>query len=244
MSAPSVKHIAASDIPGLGQAMLGGYFGGVYHLNGEERALVVAPRENEFPAQWWDRPGARANVRAAKSYIDGMANTKAMAEAGSAVAARVLGMLIGGETGWHIPARDELLILQVNLLQVERFQRFGEQAFSGASCSAEYWSSTQKASGNAWCLHLLPWCTPSTNWTFKEKWVRPVKSLPIIREPNAKDLAGSGSIVGHIPVVRHTADQLQAILERFINEDSGRFYGRTADLAIELAAIQAGGAAC
>ena len=244
MRAPHIKPIAERELPGLGQAMQGGYYAGRYYLHGEERALVVAPRDIELPAQWWDRPGARANVRAAKSYIDGMANTTAMAEAGSAVAARVLGMLIGGQTGWHIPARDELLILQVNLLQVERFQRFGEEAFSGASCSAEYWSSTQKASGNAWCLHLLPWCTPSTNWTFKEKWVRPVKSVPIIREPNAKDVAGSGSIVGHIPVVRHTADQLQAILERFINEDSGRFYGRTSDLAIELAGVQAGGAAC
>jgi hypothetical protein len=221
----------------VGQPFAGGYFAGRYFLGAEERALVVADRSATFAGQWWDRDGPRPNIRGAQHYMDGMANTQAMAEAGSAAAAKVLRMRIGGVGGWHIPARDELLVMQVNLLQVDDFGRDGAQGFGDLRSSGEYWSSTQKNAGSAWNLHMLPWCVPSTNWGFKEKMIRPVRSVPIIREPDATDLPDEGRIVGRIDLVSLGNNQIEAVLDRFINEDSGRFYGRTDDLIGELRAL-------
>lgn len=234
------KGMVIATTPRIGQPFAGGYFAGRYYLHGEERALVVSDRSATFLAQWWDREGPRQNIRSAQHYMDGMTNTKAMAEAGSAAAARVLRMRIGGVGGWHIPARDELLVMQVNLLQVEEFQRGGHQAFSDPYSIGEYWSSTQKGAGSAWCLHILPWSTPHTNWATKLKLIRPVKSVPIIREPDATDLPTEDRIVGRIDLSRQTIGQIEAVLERFINEDAGRFYGRTAELAAALAGIAEG----
>lgn len=217
-------------MPKIGQAFAGGYFAGRYFLGNEERALVVSDRSAIFSAQWWDRDGPRPNIRGAQHYMDGMANTKAMAEAGSAAAAKVLRMRIGGFGGWHIPARDELLVMQVNLLQVDDFDRDGSQGFSDRWSIGEYWSSTQKNAGSAWNLHMLPWCVPSTNWGFKEKLIRPVRSVPITREPDATDLPSEERIVGRIDLASLGNSQIEAVLDRFINEDSGRFYGRTDDL--------------
>ena len=229
--------VASASLPGLGQPFAGGYFAGRYFLRGEERALVVADRASEFAAQWWDRTGPRPNIREAQDYMDGQANTKAMAEAGCVVATKVLRMHIGGHGGWHIPARDELLVMQVNLLQLEAFQRGGSQQFSNYGCLGEFWSSTQKAAGSAWCLHMLPWCVPSTNWATKVKGIRPVRSIPIIHEPDAIDLPTEGVIVDRIQLPRQPASQLEEILGRFINEDSGRFYGRTTDLVEALTGL-------
>lgn len=235
------REASAFTLPQIGQPYARGYFAGRYFLGNEERALVVADRSATFLAPWWDRSGPRPNIRGAQHYMDGLANTKAMAEAGSAAAAKVLSMRIGGITGWHIPARDELLVMQVNLLQIDDFSRDGSQGFSDRRRIGEYWSSTQKNAGSAWNLHMLPWCVPSTNWGFKEKLIRPVRSVPIIREPNATSLPTEDRIVGRIDIGRQSTGQIEAVLERFINEDTGRFYGRTDDLVSQLANL--GGAA-
>jgi hypothetical protein len=229
--------VRAGALPALGQPFAGGYFAGRYFLRGEERALVVADRACEFAAQWWDRTGPRPNIRGAQDYMDGMVNTMAMAEAGCAVATKVLRLHIGGHGGWHIPARDELLVMQVNLLQLEAFQRDGSQRFSDPRSLGVYWSSTQRSAGSAWNLHMLPWCTPDTNWATKVKLVRPVRSIPIIHEPDAMDLPAEGVIVDRIQLPRHSSRQLEEILGRFINEDSGRFYGRTTDLVEALTGL-------
>lgn len=88
--------------------------------------------------------------------------------------------------------------------------------------------------------HLQPWCTPDTNWTSKEKAVRPVRTLPI----------KSGAFV-HAPStdapltdtdLHGLANQaaVASVIERFVNEDAGKFYGRTDALVAELAAIAGG----
>ncbi|MNG16556.1 hypothetical protein D3C84_1004840 [compost metagenome] len=51
------------------------------------------------------------------------------------------------------------------------------------------------------------------------------------------DLPAEGVIVDRIPLPRHAPAQLEEILGRFINEDSGRFYGRTTDLVEQLVSL-------
>lgn len=237
--------ISPAALPAIGQPFAGGFYAGRLFFGGIEHALIDAGREFEQPAQWWDRAGPRLNIRASKSYHDGLANTRAMAEAGSAVAQKVLAMTIRGHRGWHIPAIEELQVMRANLLQLEPWGKHLPADGAGGPAQAfalrEYWSSTQKSSaGSAWCLHMLPWCTPDTNWTSKEKAVRPVSTLPI----------KSGAFV-HAPStdapktetdLRGLANQaaVASVIERFVNEDSGKFYGRADALVAELAAIAGG----
>lgn len=233
------RAVSSAGLPALGQPFGGGFYAGRYFLRGEERALVVADQSAGFVGQWWDAMGPRPSIEA-QDFLDGMANTRAMAAAGSAAAAKVLLMRSNGQGEWHIPARDELVLLQVNLLQLAAFQFGGEQALRMPLTYGEYWSSTQKRSGRtglAWCLNMKPGCTADTNWAIREKMIRPVRSIPIIPEPDAMDLPAEGVIVDRIPFAGYPAGRLTEILERFINEDAGRFYGRTEDLVAELNAL-------
>ncbi|WP_277592944.1 hypothetical protein [Pseudomonas chlororaphis] len=237
------REISPAALPAIGQPFAGGFYAGRLFFDGVEHALIDAGREFEKDAQWWDRPGPHLNIRGSKSYYDGMANTRAMAEAGSAIAQKVLGMSIRGHRGWHIPAIEELQVMRANLLQLEAWGKHWPIQGAGGPAQAfalrEYWSSTQKpTAGSSWCLHMLPWCVPDTNWSSKEKGVRPVKVLPIkanafVHEP-AGDFAPTAA-----PVLRGLAESAEVaqVLEQFINEDTGRFYGRTEDLVARLALI-------
>ncbi|NDU91584.1 MAG: DUF1566 domain-containing protein [Ferrovum sp.] len=90
--------------------MQGGFFAGLIRSNGEIRALILAPKAlgEKAPSIWIpdyeDVPGA-------KSFHDGMANTKAMAEAGSKLAKWALDLDIDGFNDYYIPALDEQEIL-------------------------------------------------------------------------------------------------------------------------------------
>jgi hypothetical protein len=97
----------------LGAMMDGGYYAGHIHIDGQLFALIVAPKvAGEFNAEWIadykDVPGAT-------SYYDGLANTIAMAEAGSELANLVRSLDIGGNKDWYIPSQDELEIIYRNL---------------------------------------------------------------------------------------------------------------------------------
>lgn len=104
----------AAQIPTvIGTVCEGGFYAGLFQIDGQQYALIVAPKmEGETSGKWGeygqDVPGAR-------SYNDGRANTLAMAEAGSALAQWALGLNIGGYADWYIPSRDELEILYRNL---------------------------------------------------------------------------------------------------------------------------------
>ena len=98
----------------LGTAMGGGFYAGRIRIGDQVFALIVAPKadgEHE-DAPWNDTYNA---VDGAKSYFDGIANTDAMADAGSELAKWARGLRIGGHDDWYLPSQDELEIIYRNL---------------------------------------------------------------------------------------------------------------------------------
>ena len=98
----------------LGTAMGGGFYAGRIRIGDQVFALIVAPKadgEHE-DAPWND---TYSTVDGAKSYFDGLANTDAMAGAGSELAKWARGLRIGGHDDWYLPSQDELEIIYRNL---------------------------------------------------------------------------------------------------------------------------------
>lgn len=90
---------------------------------------------------------------------------------------------------------------------------------------------------SSWCLHMLPWRVPTTNWATKCKGIRPVRTLLISQDaflhaPSADAVFPNADLCG-------LANQqaVATVLERFVNEDARRFYGRTESLLAELPAL-------
>lgn len=94
----------------IGTPLQGGFYAGLFLFDGAPYALVVAPKAlgEIAPAPWLDRYEL---VPGADSCVDGLANTLAMAEAGSALAKSALALQIDGFTDWYLPSRDELELL-------------------------------------------------------------------------------------------------------------------------------------
>jgi hypothetical protein len=96
-----------------GTPMEGGFFGGNFTHAGTNYALIVAPKaEGQSGGIWIPR---NKDVPGAKSYNDGIANTMAMAEAGSKIAQWALALRIADCADWYLPSQDELEILYRNL---------------------------------------------------------------------------------------------------------------------------------
>jgi len=90
----------------FGAPFEGGFYGGKIRNGVAIFAIVWAPKaEGENKGKWMD---AYTDVQGATSCFDSMANTRAMAEAGSDIAKQALKANIGGHTDWCIPARDVL----------------------------------------------------------------------------------------------------------------------------------------
>ena len=237
------RAINPAALPAVGQPLAGSFFAGRLFFDGAEHAVIDAGRDFEVAAHWWQEEGPRPRIRGATSRFDGMANTRAMAAEGSAIAREVLGMNIRGTWGWHIPSIEELQVLRCNLLQLPEWGLDGSYTVRGATQAfglSEYWTSSQKANAaTAWCLHMLPWCVPDTNWVSKCKGIRPVRTLLISQEAFVHEPSTDAAVPG--ADLRGLANQqaVSAGLERFVNEDAGRFYGRTESLAAELAALAA-----
>lgn len=93
----------------IGTPMEGGYFAGLIRQEAEIYGLIVAPKDaGEHKSTIWI-PRMK-KVPGATSPNDGLANTRAMAEAGSKLAQWALDLSIGGHTDWCLPAQDELEI--------------------------------------------------------------------------------------------------------------------------------------
>ncbi|KFE51103.1 hypothetical protein [Pseudomonas syringae] len=240
MQALKRRTISPAALPAIGQPLAGGFYAGRLFFAGSELAVVDAGAEFEILSPWGGRSGPRLHVRGAQSYEDGLSNTVAMAEAGSEIAKKVLGMVIRGHRGWHIPALRALELMRSNLPQLPEWEQYsGKQAFGARHSHHSHWSSTQKSAGSAWNLTMYPWCTPNTNWAKDEKWIRPVKVLLIkpeafVHEPST-DIATNVAVtdLGGLSASPAVAE----VLGQFINEDTGRFYGRTDDLLAQLAAV-------
>lgn len=90
----------------IGAPFEGGFYGGLIRLGAVLCAVVWAPKaEGEIKAAWLD---PQADVPGARSCADSMGNTRAMAEAGSALATWALDLRIAGHDDWCLPARDVL----------------------------------------------------------------------------------------------------------------------------------------
>lgn len=103
----------------IGTALDGGFYAGRIMVGDQAFALVVAPKaEGEHPdTQWHDNYD---NIEGAKHYDDGLANTNAMVEAGSALAKWARGLRIAGHDDWYLPSQDELEIIYRNLKPTTR----------------------------------------------------------------------------------------------------------------------------
>lgn len=101
-------------LPILGTSMGGGFYGGRVRIDGLVYALIVAPKaDGENKGAIWIK--GNKEIAGARSYEDGLANTRAMAEAGSKLAKWALDLRIAGNDDWYLPAQDELEVLYRNL---------------------------------------------------------------------------------------------------------------------------------
>ncbi|MFC0709244.1 3'-5' exoribonuclease domain-containing protein [Azorhizophilus paspali] len=92
----------------------GSFYVGRFMLNAVEYALIVSPKaQGELDEAAWGVDGAT-------SCNDGLANTQAMATAGSDMARRMLALDIAGFTDWYLPSRDELELCYRNLKPTDR----------------------------------------------------------------------------------------------------------------------------
>jgi hypothetical protein len=167
---------SATEVLIIGAAFGGGFFAGNFRIGDQTYGLIVAPKaDGDHKAAPWNKSMKR--VDGALSYCDGMANTEAMAAAGSALAKWARGLTITDQTDWYLPSRDELEIIYRNLKPgaAENYCSFRDgdnpssvpvgypyteaspgqtdvEAFrtGGAEALEEewYWTSTQSASGS------------------------------------------------------------------------------------------------
>ena len=173
---------ASITLPAIGAAFEGGFFTGRFALDGKIYALIVSPKANgEHDDIAYGEYGQE--IAGAGSFNDGMANTIAMADAGSDMARWALNLNIDGHTDWYIPSRDELELMYRNLKPTTRSNyvyRHGENPSSvpvgypyteesPAQTSVEdfqsggaeafedewYWSSSQFSAYYAWLQYFI-----------------------------------------------------------------------------------------
>lgn len=86
--------------------MPGGFFAGAILINGQRFAVILSTKSiGSLKGAWHED---EIDVPGAKSYSDGLANTLAMAEAGSDLAKTILALEIDGQKDFYIPSQDEL----------------------------------------------------------------------------------------------------------------------------------------
>lgn len=100
------------ELPAIGEPLAGGFFAGRFRIDtrpDQTFALIVSPIAGEIEKSAWATSHKR--LEGALSFDDGLANTEAMAAAGSPLAQALLSLAIDGFDGWYLPAQDELEIL-------------------------------------------------------------------------------------------------------------------------------------
>ena len=135
-------------LPAIGQPFAGGFFGGRFFMGTQARAIIFAPaNEGEFEDVQYHKNSK--GIEGATSAFDGLANTVAMAEAGSPLAKKILKLRIGGFDDWHLMACVPALVLYREIILVPEFKPGTKDGFA----CAWYWTSTRHAedSDYAWC---------------------------------------------------------------------------------------------
>ncbi|WP_236225352.1 hypothetical protein [Pseudomonas pseudonitroreducens] len=152
-----ITHIYAVELPAIGEPLAGGVFAGRYWINDQARALVLLGAEHEFEGAW----GEYGQNVAGTHWVDGEANTRAMAEAGSEIAKKTL------ELGAFIPSclAGQLIMAakHAGLITGLREDRF-------------YWLSTQYSATNA-CYMDFEYGWQGYGDKDGGRLVRPVRSL-------------------------------------------------------------------
>ena len=111
-------------VPAFGTLIEGGFYHGLYQLGDEIWGEVTAPKaEGETTGLVWHND--YTDIAGACSDFDGLANTIAMADAGSPLAQWAREQRIGGFDDWFVTARAGLQLqlsnLQPVLLAAEKF---------------------------------------------------------------------------------------------------------------------------
>lgn len=119
------KAAPAATLPEIGQAHGGGFVTGITRdaATGKRSLHITSGAEHELVGEW-GKYGEK--IEGADSLTDSLANTQAMAAAGSELAAKVLALDIGGFTDWAIPARD------VQELQYRHFKPTTEENWANS----------------------------------------------------------------------------------------------------------------
>lgn len=119
------KAAPAVTTPTIGQAYGGGFVTGITRdpVTGQRSLHITAGAEHELVGEW-GKYGEK--VEGADSFTESLANTKAMAAAGSDLAAKVLALTIDGFNDWAIPARD------VQELQYRHFKPTTEENWANS----------------------------------------------------------------------------------------------------------------
>lgn len=114
----------AKTIPAIGQAYGGGFVTGITRdpVTGKRSLHITAGAAHELVGKWGEYG---EKIEGADSFTDSLANTQAMAAAGSDLAAKALALNIDGFTDWAIPARD------VQELQYRHFKPTTEDNWAG-----------------------------------------------------------------------------------------------------------------
>ncbi|WJM93406.1 DUF1566 domain-containing protein [Pseudomonas brenneri] len=119
------KAAPAVTIPAIGQAYGGGFVTGITRdpATGKRFLNITAGAEHELVGKWGEYG---VKIEGADSFTDSLANTHAMAAAGSELATKVLALSIGGYNDWAIPARD------VQELQYRHFKPTTEENWANS----------------------------------------------------------------------------------------------------------------
>lgn len=179
MNAPAID-IQASNAPTIvGIPFQGGFYAGRFRIGENHFGLIVSPRAagDCEPSIWSEK---YFDIPAARSFNDGLANTRAMAEAKLDIAQWALGLSIDGYSDWYLPSRDEMEVIYRALKPTTEENwvwRAGENPSAlpfathpytktdpaqttvelfregGAEAFDEawYWTSTQYSALSAWC---------------------------------------------------------------------------------------------
>ena len=123
-SAKDCAGIAGTDWPAMKGYTIGAIAGGpdcqkavalivIRDADGTQRALVVPTDAScSFEGAWGEYG---KTVKGADSASDGRANTQAMADAGSAIAKKALGLSVDGHADFFIPSRREAKLIHVGV---------------------------------------------------------------------------------------------------------------------------------
>lgn len=136
---PAQAAQAVSGVPPVGEywATQGGVNLGLVRAREgiPEHYLILATDEKaSFKGVQWGCYGTE--IPGASSNFDGLANTNAMAEAGSQLAKDIRALRVGGFDDWFLPARTDARLAFVN----------GEGFFE----KEWHWTSTQSSALSAW----------------------------------------------------------------------------------------------